>query len=140
MMLTFQKAADLLATFSPETLEYVSGKIAEAKKMAADGLTLEEVSDFLHGTIDEVMHALAEIASTKLEGETKRQIVLAVVSRLLEVLPALALPGWLAWLPAFLARPLVRQMVLNFAGGVIESLYKLYIAPRMLRLVPPPAA
>jgi hypothetical protein len=137
MMLSFKEVAQYLANFSPETLSLVSRKITEAKAMAADGLTFEEVSTFLHGAIDDVMHSLANL---DVAGKLKREVVLVMVTRLLEVLPTLPLPAWMGFLPAFLAQPVVRQFVMWFAGGVIESLYKRYINPLKFRLVPPPAA
>ena len=97
-----------------QILEFVQ----RAKGIAADGLTIAEFAGLAH---DLLKLSMAAVDSVPSDGAAKKQFVLDAVIVLFDgvadkLVPWPALPVW------YVAKPLVRSVVLAVASGVIESL------------------
>lgn len=121
-----QKVASILTsvkTTDGTFREQVEQFVAEARELAADGLTLAEIGQLFSALI-----ALAVSAAMKLSnaGPDKKQLVLQAVGYLFDALVEFfPLPDWVpfkAWVRARLA-PVLKEIVLLLADGAIEAVY-----------------
>lgn len=113
-LLTTKAAA--AGTFAPQ----VEAFVAEAKLLAADGLTWAEAGQLFTALI-----ALAVAAAQQLSnpGTEKKQWVLDAVGYLFDAIgPMLPLPAIVQPFRAWI-RPYVRRLVLMLADGAIEAIY-----------------
>jgi hypothetical protein len=96
----------------------VTAYLAEARNVAADGLTWQEFGELLVGLL-RLGISTAEILQAP--GAVKKQLVMEAVEALFDsvadrCVPLYAYPLWVV------ARPAVRQLVLALASGAIEQL------------------
>jgi hypothetical protein len=104
---------------TPQDIEAeIRAYIQRAKGIAADGLTLVE---FAVLTVDLLKLAMKAVDSLPTEGAAKKEFVLQAVDLLFagiadRLVPWPAIPLWLV------AKPIVRQVVLAVASGVIEAI------------------
>jgi len=96
--------------------------IANAKALAADGLTWAEFGEILIGFLRLAIHAYDGVIA--MTGVEKKAAVLEAVGTLFDALadyavPTVLLPVW------FIVRPAVRSLVIALASGAIETLLPL---------------
>lgn len=116
-------AAVMRASTAFNFQERVSVFVAEAKRLAADGLTYEEASQLFTALIVLAVESAKALVNT---GAEKKQFVLEAVAFLFDAIaPAIPLPWFLIWLQPFrpMFRPALRAFVLSLADGVIEAVY-----------------
>lgn len=100
----------------------VTAYVAEARNVAADGLTWVEFGDLMLALLRLVVTALDTVGS--MTGAEKKALALEAVAHLFDAVadqavPAVVYPLWL------IARPAVRSLVLALASGAIEQLLPL---------------
>lgn len=123
-MARFQKLRDVI--FAPPaqatTFDGAIGEwLAQARELAADGLTLAELSQLLFSFIA-VCVSLARTLSNS--GTDKKAIVLGAVERLIDLVVPLALARFgLGWTSPLVLRVL-KPLLLRLADGAIEAFYR----------------
>jgi hypothetical protein len=106
--------------------QQVQAFVAEAGRLAADGLTLAEVGQLFVALITLAVDAAAQLAN---EGPQKKAFVLNAVAYLYDAIaPSIPLPMIVQTFRAWL-RPYVRGLVLSLADGAIEAVYQRFQAP-----------
>lgn len=107
---------------TPQEIETeIRAFIQRSKGIAADGLT---VSEFAGLAVDLLKLSMKAVDAVPTEGPAKKTFVLDAVGLLFDgvadkLVPWPALPFW------YLARPIVRSVVLAVAAGAVESLLPL---------------
>lgn len=107
---------------TPQEIETeIRAFIQRAKGIAADGLT---VSEFAGLAVDLLKLAIKAVDAVPTDGPAKKSFVLEAVALLFDgiadrLVPWPALPFW------YVAKPVVRSVVLAVASGAIESLLPL---------------
>lgn len=123
-MARFQKLRDVI--FAPPaqatTFDGVIGEwLAQARELAADGLTLAELSQLFLSFIA-VCVSLARTLSNS--GSDKKAIVLSAAGRMVDLVVPFALASFgLGWASPLLL-PILRPLLLRFADGAIEAFYR----------------
>ncbi len=104
----------------------VTAYVAEARNVAADGLTWVEFGELLLG----LMRVAIQTADTlKAPGLVKRELVIEAMAALFDSVADRCVPAYL-WPVWVLARPAVRQLLLAVAAGAIEQLLPLVRSAR----------
>ena len=94
--------------------------VADARKKAEGGFTLQELSQLLRSFIE---LAVNEARALELPGVDKKQYVLDAVGYLFDAI-ATAIPLGILTPVAWLVRPIIRRTVLVIADELIELFYK----------------
>lgn len=95
--------------------------IDSVKLKAADGLTLEEAFAILVEFVEFAVLAAKELSNP---GPEKKAIVLAWVGTLFDTIaPLVPVPFWFRPFQPFTS-PLLRHLVLQLAGAIIEKVYR----------------
>lgn len=95
--------------------------IESVKLKAVDGLTLEEAFSILVDFVEFAVLTAKELANP---GPEKREIVLGWVGKLFDVIaPLVPVPFWFRPFQPF-TRPLLRHLVLQLAGAILEKTVK----------------
>lgn len=107
---------------TPEQLSAeVTAFLADARAKAAGGLTVQEFGGLVVSALHLVVTGLDAISG--LDGPAKRVWALGVIGVLFDSVAGYAVP--LAFQPVwFVARPIVRQLVLAAASGALEQILK----------------
>lgn len=112
--------ATVEARFAGTFTDQIRAFIAEARELAADGLTLAELGQLFIALITLAVEAAQKLRA---DGKEKKSWVLSAVAQLYDAIaPHVPLPWFLQVLRPVL-RPHLRAAVLAIADGVIESVY-----------------
>lgn len=103
-------------------LDKVLAFTAEARVIAADGLTWSEFGELMLSLLRLVVTFLDTVSA--MTGPEKKALALDAVAALFDAVADKAVPA-LAWPVWILARPAVRSLVLAIAAGTIEQLLPL---------------
>lgn len=96
--------------------------LADARAKAAGGFTFVEFGSLTIALLRLVVTGLDPIAT--LDGKAKKQWALGIVGMLFDAVAGFAVPLYLQplW---FVAKPIVRQLVLALASGALEQVLRL---------------
>lgn len=111
-------AVDPVAKLQAQVLAF----LADARAKAAGGYTFAEFGSLTIELLELLVVGLDPIAT--LDGAAKKAWALGIVGMLFDSVAGFAVPGYLKplW---FVAKPIVRQLVLALASGALEQVLRL---------------
>ena len=102
--------------------------IDDARARAEGGLTWQEIGEIVQDGIQVAVAAADELTNP---GAEKKELVLAFVGALFDVIaPAVPMPWWVSPFRP-LIRPLLRAIVLQLASGAVEVILARLRAPKV---------